>query len=72
MARVNTGSRYMVFDKETNTIIEQGISTRAKARVLKRTLDYQRSAANQFRATPSPIVVYTDTDHPRGAGIYLH
>lgn len=72
MARINTGNRYLVYDDNTKTVIEQGFSSRQAARHVKRVLDYQNKAANQFRNTPSFVKVFTDVDHPRGAGIYLH
>ena len=72
MSNTNTGNRYMVYDDTNKIIVEQGLSSRRKARSLKRLIDAQAREANQGRSTPSCIKVFTDVDHPRGEGIYLH
>lgn len=72
MAKFNSGNRYLVYDDSKLSIVEQGFSSRSAARMFKRELDYKLKAENQFRNTPSPYKVFTDNDHPRGSGIYLH
>ena len=72
MSNVSTGNRYFVFDEVNEVVVEGGFATRSQARMFKRDLDYKTKAANQFRNTPSNFKVYTDMDHPRGPGIYLH
>lgn len=63
MAKTKEGANYFVKDGD-NLVAD--FPTRAAARICKRTLDWQKKAANQFRNTPSTVRVYTS------AGTYIH
>ena len=64
--------KYVVIAKDTETVVEDNIDTRALARIIKKKFEKAKQEETGSDKRPSAYFVETDVDHPAGAGIYIH